>query len=172
MPTHTTPVRQRTRLLFRTHGISLLMATVASLVACQPSTSTPLAGQTMKSEKQQVVYFDVSAMSYYERPIFEIRLNGKEVGAGGGSLMAGVAVPLGPQKLTWRLGGPEGMPGNGDIVTATNHVVLERPDAKLTYLGVHIYPDKTVELVPSPFWPERTEKGEAMLQKQEKQSGQ
>jgi hypothetical protein len=166
MPTHTTPVRQRTRLLFRIHGISLLMATVASLVACQPSTSTPIADKTMNSNKRQIVYFDVSAISYQQRPIFEIRLNGKEVGAGGGSLMAGVALELGPQTVTWRNA------ETGATTRAANQPLLDRPDAKLTYLGLHIYPDNTVELVPSPFWPERTEKGEAMLQKQEKQSGQ
>ena len=127
----------------------------------------------MQTENKDVVYFDVSANSYYGRPIFDIMLNGVEVGVGGGGLMTGVAVPLGPQVITWRLDGPEGMPGNGDTVKAVNQPVLVRPDNKLAYLGVHIYPDNTVELVSSEFWPERTDRGQAIIdQAQERKNGQ
>ena len=127
----------------------------------------------MNKDRKEVVYFDVSANSYYGRPIFDIMLNGVEIGVGGGGLMTGVAVPLGPQVITWRLGGPEGMPGNGDTVKAVNQPTLARPDQKLGYLGVHIYPDNTVELIPSEFWPERTERGQSLIdQAQEKKRGQ
>jgi hypothetical protein len=173
MPTHTTPVRQRTRLLFRTHGISLLMATVASLVACQPSTSTPIADKTMKSEKQQVVYLDVNLKSYLDHPIFDVYLNGVDIGVAGGpphggngGLISGVAVPTGPQTVTWRNA------GTGATTTAANQPVLGRPDAKLTYLGVHIYPDNTVELIPSSHWPEASERGEAINQAWKRDHGQ
>ena len=118
------------------------------------------------------MYFSVSANSYIERPIFAIKLNGIEVGAGGGSVVTGVAVPVGPQVLTWRLDGPEGMKGNGDTVRAANQPVLVRPDPKMRYLGVHIYPDNTVELSPEPFWPEFTERGRALLQAQRANDGQ
>lgn len=123
------------------------------------------------SKGREVVMFDVSTLSYIERPVFEIKLNGVEVGLGGGALMTGVAVPLGPQVVTWRLDGPKGMPGNGDTVKAINQPVLSRPDPKLRYLGVHIYPDNTVDLVPEEFWPQRSERGEAIAREQASKHG-
>ena len=73
--------------------------------------------------------------------------------------MTGVAVPLGPQVISWRLDGPEGMLGNGETVKAKNQPILTRPDPKKSYLGVHIYPDNTVEVIPQPYWPEKPPKG-------------
>ena len=102
------------------------------------------------------MYFSVSANSYIDRPIFAIKLNGIEVGAGGGSVITGVAVPIGPQALTWRDA------GTGEKFTAVNQPTLARATPEMRYLGVHIYPDNTVELVPAPYWPERTERGEAI----------
>jgi hypothetical protein len=142
----------------------------SAIAACQP---THTSSNTMPTEDKNVVYFDVSANSYYGRPIFDIMLNGVEIGVGGGGLMTGVAVPLGSQVITWRLGGPEGMTGNGDTVIAKNQPMLTRPDSKMRYLGVHIYPDNTVELIPDEFWPERTERGQALIDRaQEKKRGQ
>ena len=126
----------------------------------------------MNQDGKEIAYFSVSAISYIERPIFAVKLNGIEVGAGGGSVMAGVAVPLGLQSLTWRLGGPEGMPGNGDTVRAINQPELMRQDSTMRYLGVHIYPDNTVEVIPAPYWPEKTERGEKILREQESKHGQ
>lgn len=142
------------------------------LSGCQArETTSPNEGQRMDKEKKDVVYFDVSAFDYFNRPIFEIRLNGIEVGSGGGALMTGVPIPLGTQAVTWRLGGPEGMPGNGDKVKATNQPVLQRPDAKLRCLGVHIYPDNSVELAPGESWPEMTPRGEEIRHQLEKKHG-
>jgi len=146
-----------------------------ALNACsQPAEPQITQGKKMTA-KNDVVYFDVSAISYIERPIFEVKLNGIEVGAGGGSLMTGVAVPLGPQVITWRLDGVDdsGKPykDNGATVKAINQPVLSRPDSKTHYLGVHIYPDNTVELIPERFWPEKTEKGEAISRTWEKKHG-
>ncbi len=47
------------------------------------------------------------------------------------------------------------------------HQYCNRPDPKFTYLGVHIYPDSTVELIPEEFWPEKTEKGKEINKKWE-----
>ena len=89
--------------------------------------------------------------------------------------MTGVAVPLGPQVITWRLDGVDdsGKPykDNGATVKAINQPVLSRPDSKTQYLGVHIYPDNTVEVIPERFWPEKTEKGEAISRTWEKKHG-
>ncbi len=123
--------------------------------------------------------FDVVMLSYYERPIFDVQLNGIEIGAGAnppqrgnGGLMTGVPIQLGAQKITWRLDGPKGMPGNGDTVTAANIPDFKDPGPDYSYLGVHVYPDNTVELVPEKFWPERTAKGEAFTQAWERKHGQ
>jgi hypothetical protein len=145
----------------------------AGMSACRArDNNPPTQGQRMDKDRREVVYFDVSTFDYLSRPIFEIKLNGIEVGSGGGALMTGVAVPLGPQVVTWRLGGPEGMPDNGNTVKATNQPVLLRPDAKQRYLGVHVYPDNTVELVPHAFWPEKTARGEEINRQLEKKRGQ
>lgn len=133
----------------------------------------------MSSDKKDVVYFDVNLKSYLDRPVFDVYLNGVDIGVAGGpphggngGLMTGVAVPLGPQVVTWRLDGPEGMKGNGDTVKAANQPVLTRPDPNLTYLGVHIYPDNTVELIPEPYWPEASARGEVINRSWEKKHGQ
>lgn len=146
------------------HGVALLLT--LSLCACQRTASTQ--ETTMNHEGKEVAYLNVSAISYIDRPIFAVKLNGVEVGAGGGSVVTGVAVPLGPQVVTWRLDGPKGMSGNGDTVSAANQPILTFPAPEMRYLGVHIYPDDTVEVVLEEFWPERTDRGEALLREQEK----
>jgi hypothetical protein len=153
--------------------VALAGALAAGMSACRAGDTTPQTqGQRMDKDKKEVVHFDVSTFDYLSRRIFEIKLNGVEVGSGGGALMTGVAVPLGPQIVTWRLSGPEGMAGNGDTVKAANQPVLLRPDAKLRYLGVHVYPDNTVELIPQEFWPEKTARGEEINRQLEKKRGQ
>ena len=147
------------------------------LVACMPLMACSQSpGNTTKSEKKmngeagQTVYFDVAGYDYLDRPIFEILLNGIEIGSGG-ALMTGVRVKLGPQTITWRLGGPKGMPGNGDTVKAANIPELKSFNPEFRYLGVHIYPDNTVELIPERFWPEKTPKGEAINRAREQNHG-
>ncbi|WP_284337249.1 hypothetical protein [Comamonas sp. NoAH] len=122
--------------------------------------------------KTDFVYFDVAIFNYLNRPIFDVRLNKKHIGLAstfnsGHGLMTGVKVPLGPQMVSWRLDGPEGMKGNGDTVHATNALVLLAPPREHRYLGVHIYPDYTVELISEEFWPEPTERGSEIRRKLE-----
>ncbi len=158
---HTTHLRRRLCL-----PITLLGA-LALLTACmQQNDSLPTQGKNMTQSKKDVAYFDVALHSYLDRPIFDVYLNGTDIGVaagqphrGAGGLMTGVAVPLGRQMVSWRLGGPEGMPGNGDTIKATNQPTLLAPDPKKTYLGVHIYPDNTVEIIPESYWPEKTPRG-------------
>lgn len=113
-----------------------------------------------KNENVNISYFNVNLYSYLERPIFDVTLNGRHIGVAGGQphrgrggIITGVPVPLGNQKITWRLG------STGETIHAINNPFLERIDSKFTYLGVHIYPDNSVELVPEQFWPEPTERG-------------
>lgn len=163
--------------MLRSISLSFAVLLTSAIAACQP-TSPPSAA--MNTEKNDIVYFDVALFSYLDRPIFDVYLNGHDIGVsgvrplggGGSGLMTGVAVPIGPQKLTWRLGGPEGAPSNGDTVTASNQPTLTRPDPKLRYLGVHVYPDNTVELIPEEFWPEVTEKGLESIRQREKNRAQ
>jgi hypothetical protein len=138
------------------------------LMACSESHEPMSAKEKpMSHAHQDVVYFDVGLKSYLERPIFDVYVSGQDIGLAGGQphggpggLMTGVRFRLGPQIVTWRLDGPKGMPGNGDTVTAVNQPVLTADHAKHQYLGVHIYPDNTVELIPEDHWPEQTARGE------------
>ena len=120
----------------------------------------------MSQHQEKKIYFNVSAISYIERPLFEVKLNGIEIGTGGGGLMTGVPITPGPQVITWRDA------GTGETFKATNIPVLQNTDPSLSYLGVHIYPDNTVELIPERYWPEKTEKGEAINRAWEKKHGQ
>jgi hypothetical protein len=135
--------------------------------------------KSMDRTKPEVVYFDVNLFSYLDRPVFDVTLNGHDIGLDGGpphgghgAIMSGVPVPLGPQAITWRLDGPKGMPGNGDTVKAANAPVLKLPPPEYSYLGVHIYPDNTVELIPELHWPERTERGEEIIRQWKASHGQ
>ncbi len=169
-----------TSLLLRSRRCLLLACLSAfALAACSQQIDSKSNQGKKMTAKNDVVYFDVALFSYLDRPIFDVYLNGRDIGVAAGQphrgeangLMTGVAVPLGPQVITWRLGGPEGMPGNGDTVKAINQPVLSRPDSKIHYLGVHIYPDNTVELIPERFWPEKTEKGQEINRQWELKHG-
>ncbi|MDR0775370.1 MAG: hypothetical protein LBE81_01855 [Azonexus sp.] len=151
---------------------ALLLAAYLPLTACsQPAGDAPKGEKKMSVRQDQKVYLDVAGYDYLERPVFDILLNGIEIGSGG-SLVVGVPIKLGPQVVTWRLGGPKGMPGNGDTVKAANIPELNSVDQQFRYLGVHIYPDNTVELIPDRFWPERTERGEAFIHARKQKNGQ
>jgi hypothetical protein len=114
--------------------------------------------------------FEVVLYSYLDRPIFDVMLSGFDIGvagawagdfAGGGS-MSGLSVKFGAHKVSWRLGGPEGMPRNGETVRAINEPVLKPPPHTHRFLCVHVYPDQTAELITSAHFPDKTERGIAM----------
>lgn len=151
--------------------VALMIAACMPMSACSQSADTTVnEARKMSAEKKQIAYFDVALFSYLDRPIFDVYLNGRDIGLAAGQphsgeangLMTGVEVKLGEQKITWRLGGPKGMIGNGDTVKAKNTPILTNVDPNFRYLGVHIYPDNTVEIIPERYWPEKTEKGEAI----------
>jgi len=143
---------------------ALVVVLCLPLQACSQPTGTSLKDEKkMNTQQGQVVYLDVALFAYLERPIFDVMLNGKDIGVGGGQpqrgsggLMTGVPIKLGPQVMTWRDA------GNGNTSKAANIPKLDSVDPQLRYLGVHIYPDNTVELIPERFWPEKSEKGEAI----------
>jgi hypothetical protein len=127
--------------------------------------------------KPMTVTLDVVLFSYLDRPIFDVFANG-EVGHGsgvypqtGGGTISGVELKVGPQKITWRLGGPEGMPRNGETVTAKNTPELKDVPGSARYLAIHIYPDETVELLTTEHYPGLSPRGEIEVKKMETKHG-
>lgn len=124
------------------------------------------------------VNLDVVLFSYLDRPIFDVYLNRTDIGVAGpwpysgrGS-MSGVQIPLGIQKITWRLGGPEGMERNGDTVAAKNFPELKNVPQNAAFLGVHIYSDETVELITSEHFPDVSTRGQSFDLKWKQHNGQ
>jgi len=116
------------------------------------------------------VVLDVVLFSYLNRPIFDVFIDGK-VGetsdaypSTGGGIFTGVPFALGPKKVTWRLDGPKGTPRNGETVANKNPLRLDSVVQGAKFLGVHIYPDDTVELTTSVGVPDRTPRGITMAQ--------
>ena len=99
------------------------------------------------------------------RPIHDIIFNGNDLGVanrfGGTGTITGVLIPFGIQKLWWHLGGPDGMPRNGELVTMKSNLVILPDQIPLgtRYLGLHLYPDDTAEVTFAHFIPERSERG-------------
>lgn len=100
-----------------------------------------------------VIYLDVSVFNYLDRPIFDLNMNGTDLlgaaargfyGASGVLMMQRIV--LGPQNVSWRLAGPEGAARNGERVVARNQPLLNAVPERMKWLGLHIYPDETVEI--------------------------
>ena len=150
----------RRKILKKLIGLSLLHP----LVACEKGELF------MKKE----IVLSVVLYSYLARPIFDIYLNRIDLGVansyGGTGIVSGVTIPIGPQTLTWRLGGPEGMARNGEIDSIKNSLMLthEQIQVDTRYLGVHIYPDNTAELSFSEHIPDTTPRGDDILDKVKK----
>lgn len=119
--------------------------------------------------KPMTVTLDVVLFSYLDRPIFDVFINGKAGDSSGvypetgGSTISGVMIPLGPQRITWTLDGPEGMADNGKIVIAKNTPILNEIPKNSRYLAIYIYPDNTVELLTSQYYPSTSARGEAEI---------
>lgn len=155
----------------RARRLRLVLAGIGALVlltSCMQQTdSLPAQGKTMNDSKKEVAYFDVVLFSYLDYPIFDVYLNGIDIGVaspfgGGGGLMTGVAVPLRAQEISWRDA------GKGDTKKANNQPILTQQVPKMKYLGVYIYPDNTVEIQPSQYWPETTVRGNELYQEWKK----
>lgn len=122
--------------------------------------------------KPMYATIDISLVSYLDRAIFEVLLNGKDVGLapayarhGTNGVMVDERIKLGPQVVTWRLGGPRGMARNGEMVRAKNTPVLEQVPPGSKWMAVNIYDDGTVELTFTKRDPEdlETERGRKIL---------
>lgn len=115
--------------------------------------------------KSMSISLEVVLFSYLDRPIFDVLVNGSDIGVsnaypttGGGSI-SGLSFKQGPLKVSWRLGGPEGMPRNGETVHAKNAPMLEKVEHKHHFMAVHILPDDTVEIALSEHYPSRSARG-------------
>jgi len=143
----------------------LLMALLAMIVLA-PLSGCDAQDYFKRGPMKKQVVLNVVLYSYLGRPIYDIYLNGMDLGVansfGGTGIISGVPIPLGPQTLTWKLGGPRGMPRNGDVVTAKNHLVLtvDKIPSNARYLGVHVYSDETAEFTFAQYMPELSERGE------------
>ena len=150
----------RRRAVFGLIGLSLLHP----LAAC---------GKSKKPIKSEIE-IDVVMYSFLDRHIFNIYLNGETLGVaskyGSTSVVTGVTVPMGEQKLSWRLDGPKGMARNGETVNMKNKVILKASDIPTNahYMGVYLYPDETVEFTFSEYMPGNSKRGEAIFEELEK----
>ncbi|MFC3459316.1 hypothetical protein [Massilia haematophila] len=99
------------------------------------------------------ISLNVSLFSYLDRPIYDVDMNGTDFMAameysfyGSNAVMMMQSITLGPQLVTWRMGGPEGAAGNGEIVRARNIPTLDEISKDIKWLALHIYDDNTVEI--------------------------
>ena len=106
------------------------------------------------------VTLDVVLFSYAQRPIFDVFLEKTDIGLAGpwpfsgrGS-MSGVQLRLGRQNVTWRFA------DTGETMVAKNSPELKMISPGITFLGVHIYEDGVVELIPSQHFPEMSQRGQ------------
>jgi hypothetical protein len=112
---------------------------------------------------------DVEMFSYIDRAIGDIIFNGTDLGVmnkyGGTGLITGVRIPFGLQTLTWMLDGPKGTPRNGEIVKIKNTLVVssEQIPPETQYLGLHLYPDDTAEIIFSESMPEESARGRKIM---------
>ena len=124
----------------------------------------PFAGKALPRN----VTLDVVTFNYWNRPIFDVFVDGKSGDSStaypetGGSTITGVKLKTGPKTVTWKLDGKRGTPRNGETVTAKNAPHLVNVPSDHVFLAVHVYPDETVELITSRHYPQATAKGEAM----------
>lgn len=145
----------RRRIAIRFIGLSFMMP----LAAC---------GQGEK-KVQKETGLNVVMYSYLDRPIYDIIFNGTDLGVankyGGTGIITGVRIPFGIQTLRWNLDGPKGTPRNGELVRMKNKIVLspEQIPAGTRYVGLHLYPDDTVELTFDESIPDTTARGDKIL---------
>ncbi|WP_214877602.1 hypothetical protein [Paraburkholderia strydomiana] len=114
------------------------------------------------------IVLSVVLYSYLDRPIFDVMLNGSDIGVanayGGNGMITGITVPFRQQTLTWRDA------GSGETFAMKNSINLteEQIPADAHYLAVNIYPDDTVEFVFDRYIPDRTPRGDQIIDKSER----
>lgn len=148
----------RRRLMLVLLGTNLL----APLGAC---------GRGSRQMDKNGVVLSVVMYSYLNRTIIDVHFNDDDIGVSGAygstGIVTGVHIPFGPQRLNWRLDGPKGTPGNGDTVNVKNPLVVDAKQILPTtrYVGLHIYPDFTAEIMLCDDMPDVSPRGEKILQK-------
>lgn len=152
-------MRMKTR---RILTVLSVLTVIAPMIGCN-------AQDHSKRSSVKHVVLNVVLFNYLDRPIFDVDLNGTDIGVagkfgGGRGVMTGVTIPMGTQTLSWRLDGPEGTPRNGETINVKNSILLttEKIPSGTCYLGVHIYPDETAEFTFSQYLPKPSERGEAI----------
>jgi hypothetical protein len=130
--------------------------------------------------KQMSVFLNISLISYLDRPIYDVKMNGTDfMGAvahgfyGSNDVMIMQPLTLGPQVVTWKLAGPEGMSRNGELVTAKNKPVFNEVPVGVKWLALHIYDDDTVEIKLSKGTPNELEskRGQKIIKAWESKNG-
>ena len=95
----------------------------------------------------------VVVYNYWPRGIMDVSINGQYAGGlygaygpggTGGSMIAGVPIHVGKQKIEWTLSGGKDAPRLGEIITVNAELKELPADAKV--LAIHIYPDETIFL--------------------------
>ena len=105
------------------------------------------------------VVLEVVLFSYLDRPIFDVLVNGQDIGVSdafprtGGGSMQGPVFKVGPVKVSWRFA------DSGETVHAKNSPMLENVRREDQFLGVHVLPDDTVELTVTEHYPKRLARG-------------
>ncbi len=129
------------------------------------------------STKPSTATLDVVLFNYLDRSIFDVFVGEHDIGVAGpypysgkGTMM-GLRFSIGPQKITWRLDGPEGMPRNGEVVFAKNSPELRNVPGNVRFLAVHIYPDDTVEFLLTEHFPGLSPRGRQIDMDWKKQHG-
>jgi hypothetical protein len=131
--------------------------------------------------KSMRVHLNISLFSYLDRPIFDVDMNGTDFMAaserafyGANAVMVMQPIVLGPQSVSWKLDGPEGMPRNGELVKAKNMPVLSELPKGVKWLALHIYDDDTVEIKLSKGTRDelQTERGKKLIAAWESRNGQ
>jgi hypothetical protein len=123
-------------------GIRKLRATAMSLLCLLPLLTA--CGTTQKN-------LNVIVFNYWPRAIADVSINGQYAGGSfsayrpggaGASMVSGVPIHVGEQKIEWMLSGGEHQPRLFEKITATVNLKDIPLNAKV--LGIHIYPNETV----------------------------
>lgn len=110
---------------------------------------------------------DVVVFNYWPRAIADVSVNDQYAGGSfgafgpggtGGGTVIGVPIKLGKLTIKWTLDG--NFPRLGEQVEATTE--LKKVSGDERYLAIYIYPDETVEVATSHFYPDDSTKGEGL----------
>jgi hypothetical protein len=131
---------------------------LAILLMC----STPL----MNACAEKKMNLTVVVYNYWPRAIIDVSINGEYAGGSygpygpggtGGTMIAGVPIRAGEQKIEWTLSGGENAPRLMEVISATAALKGLPSDAKI--LAIHIYPDETVFLETAQWLPKQRPNG-------------